>query len=545
MVFALDAQSFRFTLLNAAGERLLGVQRADVIGRSIRDLFPGAQGDRLEACCRASLQARDVATEEGLIQTPHNGALFLRTRIVSVPDHAGRPHYLLGISEDSTEQMKATERVEYLAHHDDLTRLANRKLFRQRLSEALREYRRSQRGAALLFIDLDGFKSINDTLGHATGDAVLRLLADRLLGCADEGDTVARVGGDEFAIIHSLAPEAKGISALATALIERVAKPYDVGGSRLTLTASIGIAVTNPSCSEPDRIQKDADVALYRAKAGGRNLFRLYDSNMDGELEAKRSLERAMRSALTRNQFEVRYQPIVDTQSERTCGFEALLRWDHPERGIIPPSEFISVAEEMGFISSLGEWVLRRACQDAADWPPYINLAVNVSPAQCNPALIPTVTNALTASRLPAARLELEVTESALLQDNSATLSVLRQLRQLGVKISMDDFGTGYSSLSYLRSFPFDKIKIDQSFVRDVCVNPDSLAIVRAVAGLGRNFGVPTTAEGVETSEQLGLIKEIRCTQCQGYYFGRAMSADDVRKSLYARRSFIRKEGFA
>ena len=538
-------RAFRFTLLNAAGERLLGARRAEVIGRSIRDVFPGAQGDRLEACCHASLEARDVSTDEGLIQTPHSGERFLRTRIVSVPDRAGRPHYLLGVSEDATEQTKATERVEYLAHHDDLTRLVNRTLFRQRLSEALGEYRHSQRGTALLFIDLDGFKSINDTLGHATGDAVLRLLADRLLRCADEGDTIARVGGDEFALIHSLVPETKGVSALATELIESIAKPYDVGGSRLTLTASIGIAVTSPSCKEPDRIQKDADVALYRAKADGRNVFRLYDSNMDGELEAKRSLERAMRSALTRDQFEVRYQPIVDTQSERTCGFEALVRWDHPERGVIPPSEFIGVAEEMGFISPLGEWVLRRACQDAADWPPYISLAVNVSPAQCNPALVPTVTNALAASRLPAARLELEVTEFALLQDNSATLSVLRQLRQLGVKISMDDFGTGYSSLSYLRSFPFDKIKIDQSFVRDICVNPDSLAIVRAVAGLGRNFGVPTTAEGVETSEQLELIKEIRCTQCQGYYFGRAMSADDVRKSLYARRSLIRKEGFA
>ncbi len=544
MVFALDAQSLRFRLLNAAGERLLGARRTEVIGRNLRDVFPGAQGGRLEVSCRASLEARGVSTDEGLIETPH-GPRFMRTRIVSVPDHAGRPHCLLAISEDATEQIRAIERLEYLAHHDDLTRLINRTLFHQRLSEALREYRRSQLGAALLFIDLDGFKSINDTLGHATGDAVLRLLADRLLRCADKGDTVARVGGDEFAIIHSLAPEAKGISALATALVESVAKPYDVGGSRLTLTASVGIAVTSPSCSGPDRIQKDADIALYRAKADGRNLFRIYDSNMDGELEAKRSLERAMRSALTRNQFEVRYQPIVDTRSERTCGFEALLRWEHPERGVIPPSEFIAVAEEMGFIISLGEWVLRRACQDAADWPPYISLAVNVSPAQCNPALVPTVTNALAASRLPPARLELEITESALLHNNKTTLSVLRQLRQLGVKISMDDFGTGYSSLSYLRSFPFDKIKIDQSFVRDICVNPDSLAIVRAVAGLGRNFGVPTTAEGVETSEQLEFIKEIRCTQCQGYYFGRAMSPDGVRKSLYTRRSLIRKEGFA
>lgn len=545
MVFALDAQSLRLTLLNAAGEKLLGVRRAQVIGRSLRDVFPGTVGERLEARCRASLETRDVVKDESLIQTPHSGARFFRTRVVGVADHAGRPHCILGISEDATDQIKAAEHVEYLARHDDLTKLGNRTLFRQRLSETLNEYRRSKREAALLLIDLDGFKNINDTLGHATGDAVLRLLADRLLVCADERDTVARIGGDEFAFIHCLLPETKSVSALATELIEKVAKPYEVGGSRLTLTASVGVAITGPSCSDPDRIQKDADIALYRAKADGRNDFRVYDASMDGELEAKRSLERAMRGALTRNQFEVVYQPIVDTQSERTCGFEALLRWGHPERGNIPPSEFIGVAEESGFIVPLGEWVLRKACQDAADWPSYIGLAVNISPAQCNAALVSTVTSALANSRLPAARLELEVTESALLQDNSTTLSVLRQLRQLGVKIAMDDFGTGYSSLSYLRSFPFDKIKIDQSFVKDICENPDSFAIVRAVSELGRSFGVPTTAEGVEIRKQLDLIREIRCTQCQGYYFGKAMSAYEVKKSLYRRRNLIRKEGFA
>jgi len=545
MVFALEAHSLRFAFLNAAGENLLGMPREHVIGMSVREVFLGAMGERLEERCRASLKTKQVSTDEGLIQTRHNGARFLRTRLVGVTDHAGRLNCLLGVSDDATDQIEAAERVEYIAHHDELTRLANRTLFRRRLSETLVEYRHLKREAALLLVDLDGFKNINDTHGHATGDEVLRSLADRLLRCADRGGAVARIGGDEFALVHPLSPESRSVQAFATELIERIAKPYDVGGSRLTLTASIGVAITSQSCCQSDQIQKNADVALYKAKADGRNAFRIYDSGMDAELEAKRSLERAMRAALSKNQFQVVYQPIVETKSERKCGFEALLRWQHPEKGNIPPSEFIPVAEETGFIIPLGEWVFRNACQEAADWPPYIDLAVNISPVQCNTALVPTVASALAAARLSAERLELEVTESALLQDSSTTLSVLRQMRQLGVKISMDDFGTGYSSLSYLRSFPFDKIKIDRSFVADICDNPDSLAIVRAVAGLGRSFAVNTTAEGVETREQLDIVRELRCTQCQGYYFGKPMSAAEVRESLYRRRNLIRKEGFA
>lgn len=465
---ALDAHSLRFAFLNAAGENLLGLPRARVIGKSVHEVFSGAVGERLEVRCRASLETKDVSTDESFIQTPHNGARFLRTRIVGVTDHAGRLNCFLGVSEDATNQIEAAERMEYFAHHDELTKLANRTLFRRRLSETLVEYRHLKREAALLLIDLVGFKNINDTHGHAAGDAVLRCLADRLLRCADESDTVARIGGDEFALVHSLLPETRSVQAFATELIEKIAKPYDVGGSGLTLTASVGIALTSRSCFQPDQMLKNADVALSKAKADGRNIFRIYDSGMDVELEARRSLERAMRGALTKNQFQVVYQPIVETRSERTCGFEALLRWQHPEKGNIPPSEFIPVAEETGFIVPLGEWVLRNACREAADWPPYIDLAVNISAAQCNTALVSTVANALAASRLSAERLELEVTESVLLQNNSTTLSVLRQMRQLGVKISMDDFGTGYSSLSYLLSFPFDKIKIDRSFVSDM-----------------------------------------------------------------------------
>jgi diguanylate cyclase (GGDEF)-like protein/PAS domain S-box-containing protein len=546
VVFVKDARDFRFILLNCAGEEFLGVKREAIIGRTDHDVFPRDEADRFVARDRVVLKSRQVEIiEEEPVHTPHNGLRFLRTRMIVVCDDREQPQYLLGISEDVTDQKLKSERIRHMAHHDGLTDLANRALFRQRLDAAMAEYRCSRRGVVLLFIDLDGFKRLNDTLGHPTGDAVLRLLAERLRRCAHDGDTVARLGGDEFAIVHPVLPTSKSPTAMAAELVRSIARPYDVGGSQLTLTASVGVSVAGEDCQEPDRMLKNADVALYRAKTDGRNAFRFYDASMDNHLEAKRDLERAVRNALARGEFEVHYQPIVDVRSERTCGYEALLRWRHRERGLLPPSEFIGIAEEVGFIVPLGEWVLRKACDDAADWPPYMRLAVNISPAQCSAALTQTVMSALAASRLPPDRLELEITESALLQDNNVTLSTLHQLRKLGVKIAMDDFGTGYSSLSYLRSFPFDKIKIDKSFVKEVLVHPESLVIVRAVAGLGLSFGVPTTAEGVETREQFEQIREAGCTQCQGYLFGRAIPNAEVMRLIQQRRQAIRKPGYA
>ena len=546
VVFVKDARDFRFILLNRAGEEFLGVSRQAIIGKTDHDVFPKEEADQFVARDREVLKSRHVEIiEEEPVHTPHNGLRFLRTRMIVICDDKQEPQYLVGISEDVTDQKCKAERIRHMAHHDGLTDLANRALFRQRLDAAMAEYRGSRRGVALFFIDLDGFKRLNDTLGHPTGDAVLRLLAERLRRCCQEGDTVARLGGDEFALLHPVSPTSKSLQALASELVQSIARPYAVGGSQLTLTASIGVSVAGEDCQEPDRMLKNADVALYRAKTDGRNAFRFYDPSMDNHLEAKRDLERAVRNALARGEFEVHYQPIVDVRSERASGFEALLRWRHRDKGLLPPSEFIGIAEEVGFIIPLGEWVLRKACDDAADWPAYTRLAVNISPAQCTPALTQTVMSALAASRLPPDRLELEITESALLQDNSATLATLHQLRKLGVKIAMDDFGTGYSSLSYLRSFPFDKIKIDKSFVSEVLVHPESLVIVRAVAGLGVSFGVPTTAEGVETREQFEQIKAAGCTQCQGYLFGRAIPNAEVMRQLQQRRQAIRKPGYA
>ena len=546
VVFAKDSATGRFVLLNRAGEEFLSVPRAAIIGKTDHDFFPKEEADRFIARDRRALQSRQPqVVEEEPVHTPHNGIRCLRTRIIAVRDSADRPLYLLGISEDITEQKLVGERMKYMAHHDGLTSLANRALFRQQLDAAMAEFRRSGRRVALYFFDLDGFKKINDTLGHPIGDALLRMLADRLRQCAGDGDTVARLGGDEFAILQAAGPNAKDERALARELVQRIAKPYDVGGNRLSVTASIGISASGEACTDSDRMLRNADVALYRAKGDGRNAFRFYDPSMDHHLEEKRARELAVRNALARGEFQVHYQPFVSVINERICGFEALLRWQHPERGLLPPSEVIPIAEEAGFIGPLGEWVLRKACADAATWPVYIGLAVNISPSQCAPALTQTVMSALAASRLSPGQLELEITESALLQDSSTTVSVLHQLRGLGIKISMDDFGTGYSSLSYLRSFPFDKIKIDKSFVQDLLTDGDSLAIVRAVAGLGASFGVPTTAEGVETVEQFEKVRDAGCTHVQGYYFGCPMPLEQVHQVLYKRRADIRKPGYA
>ena len=546
VVFVKDPAQGRFVLLNRAGEEFLGVSRDQIIGKTDHDFFAKEEADRFVARdCRALDSGQLQVVEEEPVHTPHNGIRCLRTRMIAIRDGAGHPRYLLGISEDITDQKLAGERIRFMAHHDGLTGLANRALFRQHLDAAMAEFRRARRGVALLFFDLDGFKKINDTLGHPTGDALLRMLAERLRNCADHGDTVARLGGDEFGVLHSASPGAKDAGALARELVQRISRPYDVGGNRLTITTSVGVSTAGDGCSDSDRMLRNADVALYRAKADGRNAFRFYDPSMDHDLEEKRAREIAVRNALARGEFEVHYQPFVNVRTERICGFEALLRWRHPERGLLPPSEFIPFAEEVGLIGTLGEWVLRKASEDAADWPVYIGLAVNISPFQCNATLAQTVMSALAASRLAPSQLELEITESALLQDSSTTVSVLHQLRALGVKIAMDDFGTGYSSLSYLRSFPFDKIKIDKSFVKDVLTDKDSLAIVRAVAGLGVSFGVPTTAEGVETVEQFEQVRYAGCSQCQGYYFGRPMPLDQVQRVLQRRREQVRKPGFA
>ena len=446
-----------------------------------------------------------------------------------------------GLIEHLSARRNLEQRLEHMAHHDALTDLPNRVRLRQTME---RELARVQRGEnlAVLCLDLDHFKSVNDTLGHPVGDSLLKAVAERLRQKVRDTDIVARLGGDEFAIVQIAAEQPRGAIVLADRLIEALSKPFDLTGHQLVIGTSIGIALAPSDGLDTDQLIKNADMALYRAKADGRGVFRFFEPEMDAKMQARRTLEIDLRKALVEGEFELFYQPLVNLQSNEISGFEALLRWNHPTRGLVPPSEFIPIAEEMGLIVPLGEQVLRQACTEAAGWPGDIRVAVNLSPVQFkSKTLALAVTTALASSGLPPQRLELEITESVLLQDNEATLTTLHQLRALGVRISMDDFGTGYSSLSYLRSFPFDKIKIDQSFVQDMSGGEDdSVAIIRAVAGLGRNLGMATTAEGVETQEQLGYLRQEGCSEVHGYLFSRPMPARDVPSLLEKVRQDLR-----
>jgi diguanylate cyclase (GGDEF)-like protein len=458
-------------------------------------------------------------------------------RVVDEPKKGGG---WVATFEDITEWQEAQEQITHMARHDALTNLPNRTLFREQLEKALRLVRRSDQ-LAVFCLDLDHFKEINDSLGHPVGDALLKQVAGRLGECITEHDTVARLGGDEFAIVQFCSDcDPSAVALLASHIVEKIGEPYDIGGHQLIVGVSVGISLAAEDGKNPDELLKEADLALYRAKADGRGTYRFFETGMDARAQARRVLELDLRAALHRDEFEVYYQPIRDVASDSVVAFEALVRWNHPLRGMIAPANFIPLAEETGLIIPLGDWVLRQACLDAAGWSEDITVAVNLSPVQFkHPNLVLSVKAALLASNLPADRLELEITESVLLQNSETTLAVLHELRGFGVRISLDDFGTGYSSLSYLRSFPFDKIKIDRSFVTDLATRDDSMAIVRAVTGLGKSLGIVTTAEGVETEAQFELLRREGCTQAQGYLFSKPRPAAEVEAMLSRPRARI------
>jgi diguanylate cyclase (GGDEF)-like protein/PAS domain S-box-containing protein len=434
----------------------------------------------------------------------------------------------LATHEDITERQRAEERIAHMARHDALTDLPNRTLLRERLEYELKRVRRGQ-CLAVLCLDLDHFKSVNDTLGHPIGDELLKVVADRLRRCTREHDTIARLGGDEFAIIMTAMEQPTDAAALSKRVRDAITKPYDLDGHQIVADISIGISVAPLDATEADQLLKNADMALYGAKADGRGAYRFFEPEMDARMRQRRELEMDLRKALVNGEFELYYQPLVDLQSNDITGFEALLRWNHPERGLISPAQFIPIAEETGLIIPLGEWVLRRACEETAGWPGDVKVAVNLSPSQLKSRnLVQIVISALAASGMAATRLQLEITESVLMQNTFATLATLHQLRALGVQIAMDDFGTGYSSLSYLRSFPFDKIKIDRSFINDLSNGAEPLAIVRAIASLAKSLSMISTAEGVETQQQLEKLQAVGCTEMQGYIFSQARPAEEI-----------------
>jgi diguanylate cyclase (GGDEF)-like protein len=442
------------------------------------------------------------------------------------------------ILEDVTESKRAQERITHLAKYDDLTGLANRNQFRERINGMLAAMHKRKNHVAIHLIDLDRFKTINDTLGHPIGDKLLKEVASRLKTVIRPGDMITRFGGDEFVVLQIGTERYQDAKWLAERLARTLKDPFDIDGHRIDIGASIGIAMAPMDGVDADQLLKKADMALYAAKNGGGGDHRFFALEMEEAAQERRALELDLREALTSEQFDLYFQPLVDLRSGRVTTCEALMRWRHPRRGMVPPSIFIPIAEETGLIITLGEWALQRACYEAAKWPKSVKVAVNLSPVQFRDrGLALQVVSALAKSGLPAQRLELEVTERLLLEDSDGTLTVMEQLKNLGVSISLDDFGTGYSSLNYLRKFPFQKIKIDQSFIAGLGEERDAQAIIGAVAGLGASLDKTVVAEGIETEEQLKQVKMHGCHEGQGHFFGEPMPADIIQARLEASTS--------
>jgi diguanylate cyclase (GGDEF)-like protein len=488
------------------------------------DLRQPADAVTLEASMEQRLAAARAPEPWHMIRATRDG------RTISVLHQPLAGGGSLSTHEDITARRQAEAQIAHMAHYDALADLPNWVLFREHLVKALESVDRDR--LAVVCIDLDRFKVVNDTLGHPIGDALLRAVGDRLQASARPTDLVARFGGDEFAIVQAGTEQPFGATALAPRLISEIAKPFELDGHQVVIGASVGISIAPNDGSDPDRLLKNADMALYRAKSDGRDSCRFFQPDMDAKMQARRTMEIDLRRALALGEFEVYYQPLIALKTEKISCFEALLRWHHPERGMVLPTEFIPVAEEIGLIGQIGAWVLKRACLEAAKWPDDIHIAVNLSPAQFrHRAVVLDVVAALGASGLPPRRLEVEITEAVLLQDTESNIGILDELRNLGVRISMDDFGTGYSSLAYLQKFPFDKIKIDRSFVNGLD-RPESIAIIRAVTSLGSGLGMKTTAEGVETEKQLQTLKDEGCTEVQGYLFSKAVPATEAAQLL-------------
>jgi len=522
-----EVKSWRYILANKAGLEHIGGSREDVIGKTSHELLPPFESARIEAADHVALSKGHLFEGEHPVETPGQGERIVTSQRLVIRDGGGEPEYLLTVIEDVTDRKQSEMRIAHLAHHDALTGLPNRMLFHERLETSLRRIRVEGLQLALLYLDLDHFKSINDSLGHPIGDELLKHVAERLRACVGERGTVARLGGDEFAVVLPEFENVEQIADLASRVLAGIAGAYDVLDHRLVADGSVGIALAPHDGCDAAELLKNADLAMYAAKADGRGKYRFFEASMDARMKLRRALEFDLREAIMVGGFELHFQPLVRFSNGRIAGCEALLRWEHRNGTYIPPSEFIPIAEETGLIGPLGEWVLRTACTEAATWPDDLKVAVNVSPSQFGEALVQTVVSALAASRLPTHRLELEITEAVLIRDDSAALDVVRQLRALGVRIALDDFGTGYSSLSYLQRFPFDKIKIDRSFVRDID-SENSRDIVQAIVEIARARQITTTAEGVETESQKQVLQALGCTEMQGYLFSRPVPADKL-----------------
>ncbi|MGY3549876.1 diguanylate cyclase (GGDEF)-like protein/PAS domain S-box-containing protein [Bradyrhizobium sp. USDA 4472] len=527
-MWVFDAETKEFVSVNDAAVQHYGYSRAAFLRMKLHEIWPEDEWDshdealdRVGETYHSSRNWRHLRADGSEIEVLTFG------RRITFNDRDG---YLVAVA-DITERRKAEARIAYMAHHDGLTDLPNREHFQDRLKQALDQAGGKRVG--VLYIDLDLFKTINDSFGHPAGDRLLKGVAQRLTTAVRGANLAARLGGDEFAVILASDVSPNEASACATLLIDMLKAPYEIDGQEMVIGASIGIALSPGDGITSEELMRNADMALYRAKSDGGGMHHFFEREMDLQAQKRRDMELDLRRAFANGEFELHYQPLVAIASDRISGFESLLRWPHPEKGMISPAEFIPVAEDIGLITQLGEWVLREACAEAVKWPDEVKVAVNLSPAQFRSrSLVQVVVSALAQSGLSPKRLELEITESVFLAETDANLAILHRLRDLGVSISMDDFGTGYSSLSYLRSFPFDKIKIDRSFVKDLARRPDCGAIVRAISGLGRSLNITTTAEGVETEDQLDWLRAEGCNEVQGFLFSAARPAAEIARLL-------------
>ncbi len=526
-----DARDRRYVLVNRVAEIHVGLSNDAIVGKTALDVFPRELAEIIARDDEESLRSVDgLSLDEHSWESKVSGSRFITSKRIGIRDEAGEPRYIINVVEDVTERRRANERIAHLAHYDALTDLPNRVLFRAQVE---RELRRISRGEqfALLYIDIDEFKGINDSLGHHVGDELLKAVAARLRSCIRESDLVARLGGDEFAVIQTDASNVADVVEFVTRIHNAIRQPYQCLGHQLSTDASIGIALAPRDGTDLEQLIKHADLAMYGAKGDGRRTHRFFEPAMDASAKARLKMQQDLRHAVMEGGFEIHYQPVVDLRHGEVTGCEALLRWRHPERGMISPAEFIPVAEDTGLIVELGEWVLTTACAEAARWPDHVRLAVNVSPVQLKcQTLALKIAGALAASGLQASRLEIEITEAVLIRDDEAALAILHELRAIGVRIALDDFGTGYSSLSYLKRFPFDKIKIDRSFVSDIAEVDGSSAIVQAVVNIAAARNMTTTAEGVETLEQKERLRVLGCTEMQGYLFSAAKPGPEVRQ---------------
>ncbi|GBQ82799.1 sensory box/GGDEF family protein [Gluconacetobacter johannae DSM 13595] len=525
-VIVMSAQDRQLALVNRAAEKILGLARADMLGKEVDEIFPAEDG--MARLVRGDGVHDSGRENEQTIRDKDGNERHCVTRQTGIADETGAARWSLCVIEDVTGYRQAQARIERMAHCDALTGLANRSLFGLVLARMCAP----GGSGTLLSIDLDYFKAVNDVYGHAMGDHLLRLVAQRLRGVSRDGELVARLGGDEFAIIWPSAAAPDELARRANGIVEALSQPYVIDGQHVVIGACVGSARFPVDAARADTLLQYADMALYRAKNRGRNRFQAFTPELYDELQGRVRKERELRDAIATGGLLLHFQPMYRAADNAICGCEALVRWRHPQRGLVAPDEFIGLAEECGAIHELGEWVLRAACREAAAWPPYMNLAVNVSPVQFrDPKLALRIASILAETGLPAQRLEIEITENVLMNNDSANKKILAALSAMGCSVVLDDFGVGYSSLGYLGSFNFQKIKIDRSFISDLSTKR-ARGIIQAIAGLARSMDIPTTAEGVETAEQLCWLREVGCVEVQGFFLARPGPVDMVHALL-------------